>query len=179
MKGKKVFQVMGLAGMMLFLAAGTSMAVDREPGPEAMQGPGPEAMQGPGHPRGEERWKNEMKELGLSPEQSAKMKALREGNREAEKELRAQLRMKNAALRQELDAIKPDRAKAESIVKEISALEEKVGLARVDQALKVREILTPEQARKLREWHEKNKKKFRHFREQGWKQGKNTEMKAE
>ncbi len=172
MKGKKVFQVTGVAAVMVLLAAGASMAMDKEQGP---QGP----MQGQAQARGEEHWKNEAKELGLTPEQSAKMKALREENRSAMEGVRAQLKAKDAALRQELDAAKPDRAKAESIVKEISALEEKVGLARVDQALKVREILTPEQAKKLREWHEKNKEKFQHHREKGARQGKDAGAKPE
>ncbi len=172
MECKKVFQVMGAAAVLLLFAAGTSRAMDKEPEPSGV-------MQGPGHPRGEERWKNEAKELGLTPEQSARMKALHDENRSSQEGLRAQLKAKDAALRQELDAAKPDRAKAESLVKEISVLEEKIGLARVDQALKAREILTPEQAKKLREWHEKNKEKFQHHRDKAGKTGHEPDMKTE
>ena len=118
--------------------------------------------------QGKGLWQEEEKSLGLNPDQQAKMKALREGFRAKQQALREQIKAKYEALRLELDSNTPDRAKAESILKEINSLQAQMGGNRIDEIFQVRGILTPEQFQKLREFPDKNKAK----REEKMKNGK-------
>lgn len=164
MKNNHCVHALMMAGAALVLLSAPSMAMDNDEGPgPGMEPPmgeerGPGMMgEGPGPKHEKGFWKEEEASLGLSEEQRAQMKAVREGSMAAMKVLRSELKAKHEAVRQALDADVPDRAKAEAIVKEISVLEEKMGLGRVDTVLKIRSILTPEQFQKLQAFREKKK----------------------
>ena len=151
MKNNHYVHVLMAAGAALLLWTAPSMAMEKDFGP----GPGP--MGGEPGMRHEKDFAKEEKSLGLTEEQRTKMKAIREEAKARMEASRGELKAKHEALRQELDAEKPDRAKAESIVKEISSLEEKMALGRVDMVFKIREVLTPEQYKKLQAFHEKKR----------------------
>lgn len=101
------------------------------------------------------------KAAGISQEQRAKIKALREEFRSQQKALWDKIKAKREALRKELDSPSPDRGRAEAIAKDMNALQGQAAMNRIDEVFKVRAILTPEQYQKLRAFHEKNKDKFR------------------
>jgi Spy/CpxP family protein refolding chaperone len=152
MKNNYYVHVLMMAGAALLLFTAPSMAMEKEHGP----GMGP--MGGEGQMKHQKAGgQEEEKSLGLTDEQRTKMKTLREASKVQQEALRAEIKAKHEALRQELDAANPDRGKAESIVKELSALEQKMGLDRVDMVFQVRAILTPEQYQKLQALHEKRR----------------------
>ena len=91
------------------------------------------------------------KELGLSVEQREKMKALREEFSGKQRDLGDQVKAKRDALRAELDGEDPDRVKVTALVGDVSDLQKQMMINRMDNVFKVREILTPEQFKKLRE----------------------------
>jgi Spy/CpxP family protein refolding chaperone len=140
--------VVAVTAAVLFAAAGASLAAERG--------------DGPGKPPSDKEWKQEQESLGLSPEQRAQMKALREEFRGKQSGVRDQIKAKREAIRQELDGTNPDRARAEAIIKEISVLEQQMEMNRVDEILKIRSILTPEQFQKLHQLHEKKAEKRAH-----------------
>ena len=164
MKNNYCVHVLMMAGAALFLFTAPSIAMEKEHGPGAGPMGGGDQMK---HENG--AWQEEEKSLGLTEEQRAKMKTLREAGKTQQEALRNDLKAKHEALRQELDAAKPNRGKAEAIVKDISALEEKIGLNRVDMVLKIREILTPEQYQKLQALHEKKKAEMKKQQQMGKK----------
>ena len=149
MKKVNYVHVLMAAGAALCLFAAPSMAADNAP---AGAGGGEHGMK---HQKGDMQEMD--KSLGLNDEQRAKMKTIREEAKTAQEALRTQLKAKNDAIRQELDGATPDRAKAEAMVKEVSALEQQLGLARIDTVFKIRAVLTPEQYQKLQAMHEKKR----------------------
>ncbi len=162
MKRKNWVYVFAMAGAVLLSVAGTSFAGERG--------------DGPGKPPSDKDWKQEQESLGLSPQERVQMKALREEYRGKQGALREQIQAKHEAIRKELDGVNPDRAKAEAIIKEMSVLEEQMAMNRVDEILKIRAILTPEQFQKLHQLHEKKAEKRAHDmnkngRHGGWKDG--------
>jgi Spy/CpxP family protein refolding chaperone len=144
------FIVCTLAGGLLFITAFPAHAEDRG---GQMAPPAKDAQMEKDMAAGE-------KAAGISQEQREKMKALREEFQKKQKPLREQIKAKHEALRQELDSANPDRAKAETIAKEMNDLQGQAASNRIDEVFKLRTILTPEQFQKLREFHEKNKAKF-------------------
>ena len=118
------------------------------------------------------------KGLGLSEEQRTQMKALREASRAKMDELRAQIKVKSEALGQEMESPQADQAKAQSIVKEINALQAEMTSARVENLFKVKAILTPEQFAKFQENHKKNRGKIK-ARHENMRQEKKEEKEKE
>ncbi|MEI8012911.1 MAG: periplasmic heavy metal sensor [Candidatus Omnitrophota bacterium] len=84
-------------------------------------------------------------DLGLTPEQKNEIKAVRDEFKTIQQALRENLSRKNEALRLEMDADKPDRAKADAVVIEIKALQGRIVENRVDVVFKLRDIYTPAQ----------------------------------
>lgn len=164
MKNNHYVQVLMMAGAALVLLTAPSMAMEKEHGP----GPGPKGGQEQ-MKHEQARWQEEENSLGLSEEQRAKMKTVREEAKAKGEALRSQLKVKHEALGQELDAQKPDRAKAEAIVKELGALEQQMGLDRVDMIFQIRAILTPEQYQKLQALHEKRRAEMKQQQQAGKK----------
>jgi Spy/CpxP family protein refolding chaperone len=153
MKNNHCAYVLMMAAASLFLLSAPSMAMEKEcaSGPGGSMG----GERGMKHERG--FWKDEDKALGLTDEQRSKMKVIRAESKVRQDALRKEVKARHDALRQELDAEKPDRAKAAAIVKEMGVLEERKGLDRVEMILKIRDILTPEQYKKLQAFHEKKR----------------------
>jgi Spy/CpxP family protein refolding chaperone len=157
MRNSHYVHVLVMAGAALFLLTAPSMAMEKEHGPGGSE-------RGMKHDKS--FWKEEENSLGLNDEQRAKMKTIREEFKTRQDVLRNEIKARHEALRQELDAVDPDRGKAEGIVKEISALGQQMSLKRVDMVLTIREILTPEQYKKLRAFHEKKRAEMKERREQ-------------
>jgi Spy/CpxP family protein refolding chaperone len=150
MKRTLVYTIMGMAlGGLLLLPAVPANAQEKG----FHMGP-------PGDAQMEKQMAEGEKAAGISQEQREKMKALREEFRSKQKTLMDQVKAKREALRQELDSVSPNRAKAETLAKEINTLQGQTALNRIDEVFKVRTIMTPEQYQKLREFHEKNREKF-------------------
>ena len=165
MKNNHYVQVLMMAGAALVLLTAPSMAMEKEHGP----GPGPKKGGEEQMKHEQARWQEEENSLGLSEEQRAKMKTVREQAKEKQDAFRTQLKAKHEALGQELDAQKPDRAKAEAIVMELGALEQQMGLDRVDMIFQIRAILTPEQYQKLQALHEKRRAEMKQQQQAGKK----------
>ena len=96
--------------------------------------------------------------LGLTQEQRAKIRAVREEFKARQTAIKSALNIKNEALRQELDSDAPVRAKVEPIVAEIASLQGQLVDNRVDVVFKLREIYTPKQIKKLKERLQQQKK---------------------
>lgn len=137
----------------LFVLAGAGLFAE----PMGDDGPG----FGPGS-RGDEgkmegRFEKMNKELGLTKEQAEKLRAHRKSQREANQALLQQMQAKREALRAELENEKVDAGKAKSINEELKALHNKMADQRLAGVLEVRQILTAEQFKKLREIGEKRR----------------------
>lgn len=159
MKNRTLLSVVVLAGAGFLLASGVAFAGDKQG--MGMSGEGHGNMHADGQKQMENMWKEEEKLLGLTKDQRARMKVLREEGLASSKAIREGLKARREALRQELDGDNPDRAKAESLVKEIGGIEQQLATARIDQIFKIRQILTPEQAKKLRALHQKKMEEMR------------------
>ncbi|MBU4313138.1 MAG: Spy/CpxP family protein refolding chaperone [Candidatus Omnitrophica bacterium] len=131
-----------------------------------------------GQEKGEEyagkKTDNLTKELGLTPEQEEKIKALKTEQREAKKQLMDKIQSKKAELKEELEKATTNRARINSIVKELSALMEYKLEQRVESVLSMREVLTPEQ-------YEKFKEEKEHFKGKkgGWRKNKKNKYHKE
>lgn len=121
----------------------------------AQEPPGPDRGPGPG---GEKVMADTEKKAGLTPEQREKIKALREEFRKTQGELHAQLKAKREALRQELDAEKPSREKAEAVSDEMIKIQAQIEKSRLDHIFAIRAIMTPEQFSKIRAMMEEKRK---------------------
>lgn len=88
-------------------------------------------------------------ELNLSEEQKAKIKEVRESHGKSMKESRSALRDARKAME---EAVKIDASRSDLLKKfeSLQALRNKMGQARFEMILAVREILTPEQRQKFR-----------------------------
>lgn len=105
-------------------------------------------------PLAHKEWKHDEAALGLSPEQRAQMKALRDEFKVKRDALQAKIQIQREALRQELDGANPDRAKAEAIIQATTLLEQQRSMDHVDHVFKIRTILKPEQFQQLRQFHD-------------------------
>jgi len=105
---------------------------------------------------------NLAKELGLTPEQEAQLKAQREQSQKENQATREQLKAKNQELRQELDKETIDEAKVNSLIGEITALEGKKLSQHVAGIISLKKILTPEQEAKLKAKRDERKERMRH-----------------
>jgi len=152
MKSRMLFSYLCVATGLVFLLA-AAPAIAQEKG-EHMGPP-------PNDQRMEAQMAEGEKAAGVTQEQHDKMKALREEFRAKQKVLMDQIKTKREALRKELDSPTPDRAKANTLAKEINDLQGQAATNRIDEVFKLRTILTPEQFQKLQEFHEKNMEKMK------------------
>ncbi len=110
------------------------------------------------------------KELGLTPEQQQQIKKQHNQQKEKGKALRNEIRQKRLALKEELEKQDIDKRKIYLLIAEIEGLMGDQLEQRVEGILAMREILTPEQFKKLenerKEMREKlEKRKERRKRE--------------
>ena len=92
MKNYQYVHVLMAAGAALCLFAAPSMAMDKDqgPGPGGPMGMSEGGERGPGHEKGD--WKNEEKTLGLTEDQRAKMKVVREAAKTQQETLRTEMK---------------------------------------------------------------------------------------
>ena len=96
------------------------------------------------------------KELGLTQDQIAQMKEIREQNKIKTKQIIEEIRKKDKAIDEELLKENYDRAVVNNLLQEIRQLSADMSQIRIDDKIKVRSILTQEQFSKI----EQNKKDF-------------------
>jgi Spy/CpxP family protein refolding chaperone len=89
------------------------------------------------------------RELGLSDEQAAQWKPLREKFQTSLARLRPALQSKRAELVQLVGAPEPDRERIEAVAREIQALQAELQKECIQHLLHEKKILTPEQQRKF------------------------------
>ncbi|MCX6356885.1 MAG: Spy/CpxP family protein refolding chaperone [Candidatus Aureabacteria bacterium] len=99
----------------------------------------------------------QLEQLNLTPEQKQKLDAQRKEKKSAMKGLEESLKAKRGELREEMDKEKTDKAKIESIGADLKRIEAQ----RIDQEisgiLQMKEILTPEQFKKMSAMREEHK----------------------
>lgn len=105
---------------------------------------------------------NFAKELGLTDEQQAQLKAQREQSQKENQATRQELKAKNQELRQELEKAAIDEAKVNGLVSEITALEGKKLSQHVSGVIAMKKILTPEQEAKMKAKMDERKEHMRH-----------------
>lgn len=104
--------------------------------------------------RGGDRLERLVRDLGLSADQTARVRALAKTRREATKPIKQKLRILRAQLRTLWTAPRPDRAQILAKTKAITALREQQELLRIDFKLGVHAVLSPEQRARF---HKKRK----------------------
>ena len=100
-----------------------------------------------------------MEKLDLTLGQQEQLKKLRIEHREEMEEILKTLRAKRFELSQELEKPESDKKKITALVTEIKTLQGKLLELRVDNILKTKEILTPEQYKELYSYSRKGRKK--------------------
>lgn len=158
---KRLNLYLSLAFAALTLAIAVPVAFSRGPGPG--NGPGP----GDG-PRGD-RHAYVIKQLGLTPEQTAALEALRQDHRDDVDSLHEQIQAKREAMKALWLTPNPDRAQILAAEREIGALRQQIAESRVDFLFAVKGVLTPEQFGKFIELR-KDGRGFGHH-ERGWRRG--------
>ncbi|MCX8093571.1 MAG: Spy/CpxP family protein refolding chaperone [Candidatus Goldbacteria bacterium] len=99
--------------------------------------------------------------LNLSGEQIEKIRQIRDDAKKDIVNARKEIKKSMDALQNEFKKTKPDRDKINKLIDEISSNQKKMMVIRTEQMLKIKEILTPEQFKKLINIFEKHKKKFK------------------
>jgi len=98
-------------------------------------------------------------ELGLTPEQTEKLKEQRQEFSGKNKEVREKIRAKKEELKTELEKPVVNRAAVDNIINDVKNLTGEQLKSRVDKIMSMKSILTPEQFEKLQgKMREKNKK---------------------
>jgi Spy/CpxP family protein refolding chaperone len=124
----------------LVVAGAVAAAGAQEPGAARREGrmgrPDPAALQA---------------ELGLSPDQAAQLKKLRDDGRKQAIRLRADLAIARIELEEAMDAPSVDEKLVAARVKAVSDLEASSLQARTNQRLAMRRLLTPEQQEKMKQ----------------------------
>ena len=103
------------------------------------------------HPARMMRSERAHRQLGLSEEQSNRLRQLRLKGRKSAIRRRADMETKQLELEELLGTAEPDRAAIDRTVQEISALHAAQIKAGIDQRLGFKDVLTPEQREKMRE----------------------------
>ena len=147
----KVIAVLGVLGLM---AAGP-VAYAESSGDNSSKG---EKSWGHGEDQGF------FKELNLTPEQKAKLKAQREGKKDSHKVLREQLKTKMQALHEAISKPGTTRADVKGLVGEVNSLKEQMFAQRIDGIFAMKEVLTPEQFAKMQAHHKEKLKD----KKEGW-----------
>ena len=96
-----------------------------------------------------ERFNKAAKELGLTQDQISQMKQIREQNKIKTKQIVQEIRNKDKAIDEELLKENYSRAVVNSLLQEIRQLSADMAQLRIDDKIKVRSILTPDQFIKI------------------------------
>ena len=89
-------------------------------------------------------------QLGLTEEQTERLRALRSNAAKSSVRTRAELTIKQMELQELLQAEEPDRALIEKKVRELSDARYAAQMQRIDHRLAFRSVLTPDQREKIR-----------------------------
>lgn len=100
------------------------------------------------------------KELNLSENQKAQIEEHRKANMKEMRDIRKQTTEKNRALKTELDKLNSDKAVINRLMTELKDLHGKQLQSMVDRVMEMKEILTPEQYKKMTESMDKGMKKM-------------------
>jgi len=113
----------------------------------------------PGRPDDKEsRWRKILSQLDLTAEQEKQIKERKEAMRERKKALKENMKQKKKELKDAINSSEIDRAKINALIEDMKNLSgEKLQLM-VDGILSTREILTPEQYKKMKEMIELRKR---------------------
>lgn len=106
------------------------------------------------------RRKEMQSKLGISDEQSAKLKAIREHNHGKAEQLHQQMRLKRQALMEYVSTPNSDPEKARAMQQEIDQLQKQISNLRMDAWFEMRKVLNPEQLRQMQSIREKRQQKF-------------------
>jgi Spy/CpxP family protein refolding chaperone len=96
-----------------------------------------------------ERFNKTAKELGLTQDQISQMKQIREENKVKTKQIIQEIRNKDKAIDEELLKENYSRAIVNGLLQEIRQLSADMAQLRIDDKIKVRSILTPDQFLKI------------------------------
>jgi len=99
--------------------------------------------------------------LNLTPEQETKIREFQKSERQSAKAIHSDMEKKREALKVELDKPVSDQAKIKTLVAEMKDIHGKLIEQRVNGALKMKEILTPEQFAKFKDSLKQFEKKGR------------------
>jgi len=92
-----------------------------------------------------------MRNLNLTDEQQAQIRKLHVDFQKKQIQNQAKVRLARLDLAQMIQADKPDRAAIEKAIRDIASTETETKLARVDQLLAIRNVLTPEQQKTMKQ----------------------------
>jgi Spy/CpxP family protein refolding chaperone len=140
---KKIAVLLAVCGLMGAAPLAYAMF---EGGPEGGPEAGPGGLRKGGGPAF-------FKELNLTDEQKAKLRAHRESQMEKNKGIREQLRTKMQSLHEQIGQPVTDKAKISAQVAEINALKGQLFSQHIEGVLAMKEILTPEQFAKMQAKH--------------------------
>lgn len=145
------------AAVAVALAAGTLWSLDAV-GQDESDRPWPRReMRGPGGPP-------DLKEaLGLSDEQAAQMRALHFESAKAGIQARTEVKLRRLELEQQLSSDEPNQAAIDKTLQALSNAQHSLLKNRVSHRLAMRQILTPEQRKKMEGLH----RMMRHHRRHG------------
>ncbi|PIU40947.1 MAG: hypothetical protein COS99_07720 [Candidatus Omnitrophica bacterium CG07_land_8_20_14_0_80_42_15] len=107
------------------------------------------------------------KELGLTPDQQKQIKEQFDVNNAKAKEIREQIRTKREKLKQEMESDTVDRNKINKLVTEVGDLNSTQLRQRVESILLMKQVLTPDQYKRLESIHDARTKGIRgrpHFK---------------
>lgn len=100
-------------------------------------------------------------DLQLTAEQKQTMLEQKARIRKAMAEIKGQLRVKRVELENELEKPDPNAGRLEQLVEEISGLQKRKMMLRIQAALEMKKILTPEQLEKLKQHRMEHRAKRR------------------
>ena len=124
------------------------------------------------HPARMLRSERARRQLGLNEEQSNRLRQLHLEGRKSAIRRRADMETKQLELEELLGTAEPDRAAIDRTVQQIGDLHAAQIKAGIDQRLGFKDVLTPEQREKMREFREQGFRGRRSGREAGkWKHG--------
>ena len=131
-----------------------------EPVEKPFMGPGPQPDE---HKLGlgTEGVLNFSKELGLTDEQIAKLKEIREKSKKEVFNLRNEIKTSIWDIQDELKKSNADKNKINNLVDKVSDNQKKLMKIRIEQFFEVKKILTEEQFKKLSKLIEERKKEFK------------------
>ena len=119
----------------------------------------------------EARWLNRMeKRLNLTAQQTQQIKKLMYNSKRYKITLRAKLQLARLDVRQLLEQHRPNIANVSKAIDKVGAIQLALHKHRILNMLKIKALLSPEQAKKLDQWQH-HRKHIQMMRRRAWKRG--------